>query len=428
MFALGWIFMCLIVLCYAEIATMFPVAGGEVPYVYRIMGTAPAFLAGWFLALVYISVTAFEAISIAWVLSAMFPGLEGPVVYSALGEDVHLYSLLIGLVGMAIITWINYTGVREAATFQSIMVYSLLAVVAVFVTAGILAGDPANLAPAFGSPETQGVSWLGLLAVFAVTPFWFSGFDIIPQALGERSEHFDLGRLPWILVGSITVALVLYCLVILAATLSLPRAELLDSDLPPAAAIGAALDSEWWTRVVLFGGLLGLISTWNAIFYGATRLIYALGRAHLIPAAFGTVHARHRTPHVAICFVGALGALGSFMGKEAIIPIVNIGATILSTLFLIISVGVIRLRRRMPSHPRPYRVPCFPWLPASAAGFAAVMLLLSLLTPLEDSDGIPIEWAILLTWLIIGLVFWRLASKTRSSLSESDREERLLKG
>jgi amino acid transporter len=421
MFGLGWMFMCLIVLCYAEIAAMFPVAGGEVPYVYRILGSGPAFLAGWFLALVYISVTAFEAISIAWVLSAMFPGMEGPVLYSVLGTDVDLHSLLIGLAGMAVVTGINYIGVRQAAAFQSVMVYSLLVVVAVFVTAGILAGDPANLAPAFGAPGTQGVSWLGLLAVFAVTPFWFSGFDIVPQAL-------DLSRLPRILVGSITVALVLYCLVILAATLSMPREALLAADLPPAAAIGAALESDWWARVVLFGGLLGLISTWNAIFYGATRLIYALGRAHLIPRAFGFVHERHHTPHVAICFVGAVGGLGAFMGREAIIPIVNIGATILSTLFLVISIGVIVLRRRMPSYHRPYRVPGFPWLPGVAALFAGAMLILSLITPLEDAQVIPVEWGILGGWLILGLLFWRLASRTRVSLSEAEREARLLHG
>jgi len=426
MFVLGWAFMCLIVLCYAEVCAMFPVAGGEVPYVYRIYGTAPAFLAGWFLALVYISVTAFEAISIAWVLDAMLPGLEGPVLYSALGADVGLYSLLIGLAGMAIITWINYSGVRQAAILQSVMTYGLLVVVGVFVVAGLTAGDPANLEPMFGPPGVEGIAWTGLIAVFAVTPFWFSGFDIVPQALGERSIGFDLKKLPWVLIGAITVALVLYALVILAATMSLPRKDLLAADLPPAEAIGAALGSEWWARVVLFGGLLGLVSTWNAIYYGATRLVYALGRAHLIPAIFGRVHPVHRTPYVAIGFVGLIGAAGAFLGREAIIPIVNIGAIIIAALFAAISFGVIRLRRQLPDQPRPVRIPGVPWLPAVAALFAAAMLVISFISPLQEAEGIPVEWWVLLAWGVLGTAFWFSARATRESLTCEQRHARLL--
>ena len=424
-FVAGWMFMVFVVLCYAEVASMYPVSGGEVAYTYKIYGLNVSFLAGWFLSFHYISVTSFEAISVGWVLSALIPSMEGPVVYSLLGSEIDLTSLIIGLVGMAAITHVNYRGAELTANFQAYATYGLLIVSAVFIVLGLAGGDVKHLAPAIGGLDAD-LPWLGVLAVFISTPFWFAGFDIIPQALGEKAHKVNMRMLPLVMVGAITLALVFYLLIILTSALALPRASLLEQDLPTAAALSAAMGSPALGKLVLFGGLLGLISTWNAIFFGAARLIFALGRARMIPPQFGLVHERFKSPWVAILFVGTIGAAASLLGRNAIVPIVNIGATILSSLFLLISAGVIVLRIRLPEHARPVRLGGGALIPAIASVFAACMAVLSFLDPLQNADGVPIEWLLLGGWLVLGLLFWVLGRRFRYTISEAEREFLLL--
>jgi amino acid transporter len=114
-FALGGLAMTVVGLCYAELATLLPVSGGELAYAYETFGVKACFATGWALALVYTSFTAFEAVSLGWVLGALLPGIEGPTLYVSRGEPVRLGSLLLGLAGMGVFTWLNYRGARSAA-------------------------------------------------------------------------------------------------------------------------------------------------------------------------------------------------------------------------------------------------------------------------------------------------------------------------
>lgn len=311
----GGLVMLLIGLCYAEVATMYPVSGGEVAYIFEMFGLEISFFAGWFLALNYIATTAFEAISVGWILSALFPGIEGPVIYSILGTDVHLVSLLIGLGIMAVITMINYRGAKSTARFQDVMTLALVLLAVVFFVAGIAWGDVSNMEPLFVEAPAGGGVLMGVLAVFATTPFWFAGFDTIPQAMGEKAEDASLRMLPKVMILSILFALLFYALVIIAATMALPRAELLALDLPAAGALEAAFGSPLMGKIVLIAGLCGLITTWNAIFFGASRVIFALGRAHMIPHQFSRVHKTFASPAAAVLFVGLIGGAMAFLGK-----------------------------------------------------------------------------------------------------------------
>ena len=425
-FAVGCAFMVPVALCYCEISGMFPVSGGEIAYAYKIYGLRAAYFAGWFLALHYIAVTAFEAISVAWVVDALIPGLEGPKIYSFLGSDVHLFSIVIGLSGMAIITYVNVVGSRSSGIFQEWMTFGLLVVAALFTTAGLFAGDFANLSPAVIRLETGAIAWSGFFAVLASTPFWFAGFDVIPQALGERSENADLGKLPRVVIASLTLALAFYVLVILAATLSMPRDELLAADLLPATAMSTALGSEWWGRLVLLGGLLGLISTWNAMFFSATRIVYALARARMVTPALARVHVAYRTPHASILFVGIIGGFLSLFGRNAIVPIVNIGAAIMSLLFFVICLGLLRLRRSAPDAPRPYRAPGGAILPVVACTFSLGMFAISMLQPVWGTWRVPMEWIVIAVWSVLGAILWRGARDVRTSITEEQREARIL--
>mgnify|MGYP001795099383 CR=1 FL=1 len=416
----------LISLCYAEIGAMYPVSGGEVAYVYRLYGSPLAFLCGWLLSLHYIALLGFEAISVGWVLSAMFPGLEGPVVYSILGSDVRLYSLLIGIAVMVALAIVQYASVRSVGRLQSALTISLLIASAAFVLAGIGFGDPANLEPHIAQDDSGSFQISGVAFLFATTFFWFAGFDVIPQAMGEKSESARLDRMQWVMISSISLALLFYVAVILATAMAAPRNVILATELPVAGAFQAAFGTPWLKNLVLAAGLMGILSTWNACFLAGTRLLYSLGRAHFIPAYFSDVNSRHATPTKAILFAGVIGGMLAFFGRDAIGVIVNVSAISLSFVFLLVTFGVARLRKTAPDFQRPYKVPFGVLIPYLAAAGSALILAIAIWSLSDFSDGVPLEWFMLGSWLAIGALFWVLSAKMRKSVEEAERTELIL--
>jgi len=426
-FIAGGFFMTLIGLCYAEVAAMYPVSGGEVAYAYEIFGTQASFASGWFLALSYIATVGFEVVSVGWILGALAPRIEGPVLYRVLGDDLHLGSLVVGLGVMALITWINYRGARSTATFQDVMTYGLLAISLVFITAGVFGGDIRNLEPLFVR-RSQGWTWMGILAVFATTPFWLSGFDVVPQAMGEKAPGTLLSKMGRVIVSSLAVASLFYILVILAASMSMPRGSLLTLELPAAGAFEAVFDSPLLGKAVLTAGLLGIITTWNACFFAGSRVVFALGRGHIIPSSFGNVHPVFRSPARAVLFVGCMGSGLALLGRNALLPMVNAASASLAMVFFITCIGVIRLRRTRAQVERPYRVPGKKLIPVVAALASLLMAFLALYEPYMSAEGrFPVEWSFFIFWSILGLVFWKTAARVRQELSEDERRDRILR-
>ena len=146
-FGAGTLLVALIGLCYAEMAAMYPVSGGELAYAYEAFGTGVSFIAGWFLAFVYTAVTAWEGIAIGVLAENLFPGFGGPVLYSAFGSDVRLGHLTLGIGLMAFFTYLNVRGVSAAARLQEILTYSFLVICAIVIVAGITGGTTSNLSP-----------------------------------------------------------------------------------------------------------------------------------------------------------------------------------------------------------------------------------------------------------------------------------------
>lgn len=426
-FAAGGLAMLLVGLCYAEAATMYPVAGGEIAYGYAMSGPKMAFLVGWLLALNYTAGTAFQAIAVAWILGALIPGFDGPPLYSILGGEVHLGGLAAGLALMAVVSYLNYRGANKIAIFQDITTYGLFLVATIVIIAGISFGDVANLQPYF-SERRDGWPLFGVFAVFATTPFWFSGFDTIPQAMGENALGDRLRLVPRVIILAIGSALVFYCLIILSASMAMPRDELLRLDLPTAGVFEALFHSTVVGKIVLTAGLCGLLSTWNAAFFATTRLIYALGRARLIPSSLGQLHKRFASPHYAVVFVTIVCILVTLLGRKAVVPIVQTGAACMSLVFLIVSVGIIRLRATEPDRPRPYRLHGGMPIPILAGIIAAGMLYLAIYEPYRQAPerGIPTEWWLLVVWLTLGIVFWFWSRLRQPQIAESERRRLIL--
>ena len=155
-------------------------------------------------------------ISLAWIVDVLIPGFGGPALYSFRGDAVHAGSLLVALAGVATFTWLNYRGVRSAASFQDWMT-SNFALAMLFIVAGILGGTITNLRQPFRmTPE--GSIWPGIVAVLITTPWWLGGFNTVSQMLEEeRSELTSLRVVVRLMVFSILAAALFYALVLVSS-------------------------------------------------------------------------------------------------------------------------------------------------------------------------------------------------------------------
>jgi amino acid transporter len=291
----------------------------------------------------------------------------------------------------------------------------------VFIFAGLFWGNTSNLKPLFSESHTGPVLG-GIFAVFVMMPFFFGGFNVIPQVMEEKSPGTSLRLAGKVILLSICAAAAFYLLVILSSSMATPWKRLLTMELPAAGAFEAAFRSGLMARVVLLAGLCGIITTWNTVFVSSSRIIFSLGRGRIIPPVFGKVHPVFGSPYVSVVFVGIIGSLGIFLGRSAIVTIINVSGACFGISFLLICFGVVKLKRSKPFQHRPFRVPG--GLPTAVFGVVSscFILFLALYQPYIRSEGsLPVEWAILLGWGLIGVLFWMLARKIRGTISEEER-------
>jgi amino acid transporter len=398
-----------------------PVSGGELAYAYAVFGAKTCFAVGWFLALGFVVTTIFEALTSVWLIGSLLPGALGPVLYHAFGEPMRPGGLAIGLGGTVIITALNYFGVRQAVTTQDILTYTKIAIAVLLVACGLFAGHVSNLRPLF-QYDAAGGAWRGIAAVLLTVPFWLSGFSLVAQVMEEKAPQTPARRVATMIVLSIIVSTVFYILLTLASASVTPWPRLVSADLPVARAFEVAFGSVLLARLVLLAALLGTITVWNGCAIAASRMLFALARAHFIGANLERIDPTYRTPTAAIVFVGVATAVGVLLGRTAIGPVINIGSSCFAAAYVVVCVGAIRLRSSHPALARPFRVPG--GVPTMMLGALASLFLLglSLQGPWSDAGGkAPVEWGIIVAWALLGVVAWVAGRQRRDSVSPRSR-------
>lgn len=424
-FLIGGTLMLFIGFCYAEVTSMLPLAGGEVAYSYKAFGTAKSFVVGWFLAFGYLSVSVFEAISIGKVLGYMFPEVDIWPIYSLANNTVYGTHLLISFVFTALITFINYVGVKYASNVQTILIFAFITVTLVFMGFAIFCGSPHNLFPLFSKSNWIGVAG-GIGAVLVTVPFWFVGFDTIPQGAEEAKAGVNPKSLGLLILIAILGATAFYIFLIFSVSSAGPWKNVVDADLPTADAFELAFNSKFLVNLVLGAALIGLFTSWNGFFLAGSRVLYALGRGRIIPAWFGLTHDEYGTPANAIMFSGTICFIGALLGQGAMFSFINVASFCIAIAFLGVSSSSIQLRRAYPSMNRPYRMPGGS-ITAYIAAIGSVAILLAMLLPISPAAlSWPIDWLILFSFMTLALLFWILSAGYRNSIQEGERESLIL--
>jgi APA family basic amino acid/polyamine antiporter len=395
----------LVGLTYAELASALPFAGGEHVYSHRALGAPASFVCTWAIILGYVSVIAFEAVALPTVVSSLIPGLDKIYLWTIAGWDVYLTWVLVGIAGAVIMTILNIVGVKTVAVVQTTVVLLILIVGAMFLLGAGFTGAIANIEPLF----VDGVS--GIAIVLVMVPFMFVGFDIIPQAAEEIDLPFrDIGSA---LVLSVLLAIVWYGLIIFGVGLLVEDSAVLSADVPTAQAMGSVYGGVGET-VLLLTGLAGIITSWNALIVGASRAVYALANAGMLPAALGKLHGKYRTPANAILLIGVLSIISPFFGRPALVWLVNAGGLGIVVAYVFVVASFLVLRRNEPELDRPYKLP-FGLLTGFAALILSIGLILLYLPGSPSALVWPQEWGIILFWSILGAIFYFFARlrKTR---------------
>ncbi|UZR98002.1 APC family permease [Chondrinema litorale] len=422
-FALGGSLMLLIGFCYAEVTSMLPLAGGEVSYAYKAYGTQKSFIIGWFLAFGYLSVSAFEAISVGKVMSYLFPSIEFLPLYQIGNDTVFTSHILLALLCTGLITWLNHKGVGNAAKFQIWLTSAILLAAILLMIAGFSSGEFKNLEPVFGNRD---IPWKGFLAVLVTVPFWFVGFDTIPQSAEEAQSNISPKVLGSLILLSIIAATTFYFILIVSTGMVAPWNNIVDASLPTAAAFKQAFAGSWIAKLVLITALIGLLSSWNGFFLACSRVIFALGRGRIIPATFGKTHPVYGTPTKAILFCGIITFLSVFTGRQAMVAFVDVGSFCMTVAFLGVSFSLISLRKKFPKMRRPYKLK-YGLTIAYASAIVAISILLLMLIPASPVSLVwPIEWIILGFVCISGILFWITGKKSRNSIDKTQRDQQIL--
>jgi basic amino acid/polyamine antiporter, APA family len=283
-----------------------------------------------------VAVCAFEAITVPWLMLEIWPQLTGPELYKIGDRSVHLGELLIAFGATAALTWLQLSGAQLTARVQDLMVVAMILCAVGFIGGAINTGHVANLQPVFVDNPS------GFIGLLLMTPLFYAGFGAVPQALGESSPA-ALKRIP-LIVFLVIIAAILFHVVVIAATALVLAPSELSSPLPAALAFQKAFQSPVMASGALIIGLLGLLTTWNAVYYSASRIMFALGHGRLGPQVLAQTSRNGGAPVVAIGLVGILSAAAIPYGKELLYPVLSLGGLCVTTVFLLVALSCLRAR------------------------------------------------------------------------------------
>jgi APA family basic amino acid/polyamine antiporter len=390
-------------LCYAEFASLIPIAGSAYTYSYATLGELVAWIIGWDLILEYAFGAATVAVGWSGHLRAFLQdiGWNLPAMptssFTLFGIPIHLKYDYVGFLVILAITAILVIGIKESANFTTAIVILKVAVVCMFIALATMFLAKHAWKPNFWHPfippntgTTGEFGWSGILRGAGVVFFAYIGFDAVSTAAQEaKNPKKDM---PFGILGSLVICTVLYILVSGLLTHLVPYTQL---NVPDPVVVGVrATGYQWATFLVELGALGGLATVMLVMLLGQSRVFYSMSRDGLLWPWASKIHSRFRTPYLSSIVVGIFVAiLATIIPLNVLDEMTSVG-TLLA--FVLVSAGVWVMRKKHPELPRPFKTPLVPLVPILSIVFCG--LLIYGLSPAT-------KWRLVI-WLVIGMVIY----------------------
>jgi basic amino acid/polyamine antiporter, APA family len=416
-------------LCYAEFASTVPVAGSAYTFSYATAGELVAWIIGWDLILEFIIGAAAVAAGWSSYLQAVLEGTPLQIPASISSAEEGVLNLPAGLLVLAL-TGVLIAGIKLSSRVNQVAVAIKVGVALLFVIAGIFFVSSDNLSPFV--PPSQGAEegtggfldqpliqslfgldpvvfgWGGVITAAAIVFFAFIGFDVVATTAEEtRNPQRDL---PLGILGSLVICTALYFAVSIVLTGMQNYTDIDPNDAAPLSTAFENRGQDLIADIIGIGAALGIIVVVLILLLGQSRVAFAMARDGLLPPVFAKVHPKFRTPYVVTGTVGVFVAIiASLFGIAELAELVNIGTLFA---FILVSVGVIVLRRTRPDLPRAFRAPLVPLVPIAATLICFYLML--------NLTGLT--WRRFLIWMVIGFIIYFVYGRRHSRLARPRRE------
>lgn len=421
-FTIGAALMMLIAVSYGFLIRSFPVSGGEFAYAFISMGRTHAFISAWFLTLGYICIVALNASAFALMFKYVFPAIiEVFPLYTIAGWHVYGMEIIIATVALVVFGFFNIRGTGLSGRMQFIFaLVMVLTVVGITMAIGIQPGTGlADIQPHFPSDKT---AIAAIISIVAIAPWAFVGFDAVPQA----AEEFDFParKAFMLIIFAILFAAIIYALMILATAMATPWQDV------------AAEGHLWGTAIVIQESLgtiglvvlvislsMGIFTGLNGFTMAASRLLFAMARAKILPKSFEKVHPKYGTPHIAVIFTILLSALAPWFGREALEWVVDMSSIGVSIAYFYTCLTAFKLfkwdQRDVIDRTKQEAAPVKKII--SLIGMIASLVFVALLLVPGSPAFLGMESRItLIIWIVIGIFFYLFKRKEYNAIPEEE--------
>lgn len=403
-------------LAYAELTPALPIAGGSLVWAYRAGGYGFSWFSGWAIAFAYVAVAAWEGPAFASAIAYLFPVPEIGHLWSVAGYDVYIPWLLISIAGTLFTMFCHYRGMKFAAIFNTIAAVALVIGGLLFFAGGVTLGDVSNAAPMFAD------GFSGITVVLLMAPAMFVGFDVIPQASEEM--NYPIKQVGWLVIFAIGLGALWYILMILGVAFAAPQSALTGASIPLADAASYVFGSKIFGTLIIIAGIGGILTSWNAMFVGATRILFSMSRAKMLPPIFSKLHPKYGSPTAAITLVGVLGMIAPLLGKNALGWFVNASSFGTVIAYLTVVIAFVMLRKKEPDLDRPWKAPG--GYVTGFLGVCACLFFIVLYLPFGPGSLVwPYEWGMVALWIVIGAVLMVMNKMQYGNVTAAERESLL---
>ena len=404
LFPIGWV--------YGKLVIAMPDAAGEIAYTSAVFSRPVSFATGWMMTLAYFIVCPWEAVAVGRIAGYIVPQLDSIELYRIAGRPVYLPHLVIGLTLTALLTLLNYRGIRLSATFQNWTSFGTLALFVVFVAVGVSRGSPHNFPPLFTHAPL-----VSILLVIQIVPYFMTGFESVGKAAEEASSEFrarDFARAIWM---AIFVGILFYASIVAAVGFVAPWHQLIGEKFMTAVAFQRAVGSRFIVNIILAAALLSLFKCFNGNFVAASRLVFALGRRSMVDTSAGSVHLRHHTPSNAVLCIGLATAACMFLGDAILVPITEVGSVACALGWSAACAAFLAMGRGSASNRAPFSAG-----ERAVAAFGllvGVAMALMKIVPFVPGHFTIYEWLALGVWIAVGAVSYRRSTAMPQATSLS---------